>query len=104
MHDDYAAGAVAMRVSIFFGGTTVRGPTRVTDTVSAVERLLSQSLFEVAQFSCGATNFELMILVDNGDARRIIATVFKFAQAVDYQRHHLFVSHVSDYSTHISEQ
>ena len=93
-----------MRVRVFFGGAAVRGPTRVADTVSAVERLLSQDLFEVAQFSFGAPNLEVMALVDNGDAGRVIAAVLELAQAVDYQRHHLFVSDVSDYSTHISEQ
>src|SRR5207253_3951178 len=89
-----------MRVRVFFGGTAVRGPTRVADTVSAVERFLPQDFFEVAQFSFGAPNLELMALVDNGDAGRVVATVLKLTQAVDYQRHHLFVSDVSDYSTH----
>jgi hypothetical protein len=43
-----------------------------------------------------------MTLVHDSDAGRVIATIFKLAQAVDDQRHDLFVPHVSDYSTHIS--
>ena len=38
VHYDHAAGAVAVRVSVLFGGPAVRGPTRVPDAVSAVER------------------------------------------------------------------
>jgi hypothetical protein len=78
----------------------------MADTISAIERVVSQNLFEISELSFGAANLELVTLVYYGDARRIVATIFKLAQAVDDQRHHLFVSDVSDYSTHIvsSEQ
>jgi deferrochelatase/peroxidase EfeB len=46
----------------------------------------------------------VLFRIDDRNAGGIIATVFKLAQAVDDQRHHLFVPDVSDYSTHISEQ
>jgi hypothetical protein len=45
-----------------------------------------------------------MILIDDGNAGRIVTAVFELAQSVDNQRHDLFVSNVSDYSTHISKQ
>ena len=35
--DDDLAGAVAMRVRVFFGGTAVRGPAGVADAVGAVD-------------------------------------------------------------------
>src|SRR5712691_8776842 len=100
MHDDQTAGAVAMRVRVFFRGASVRGPTGVAHAVSAVEGLLPQRFFEVAQLAFGAANLQLVVFVNHGNARRIIAAVFKLAQAVDNQRHHLFLSDVSDYSTH----
>jgi hypothetical protein len=89
---------------IFFGGPAMRGPARVADTVGAVEWLLPQNFFEVAQLSFGAPNLELMAFVNNSYACRVIAAVLELAQTVDYQRHDLFVSDVSDYSTHSSER
>src|SRR5260370_31867934 len=89
-----------MRMRILFSWTAVRCPARVANAISAVERFLAQLLLEVAQFALGAANFQLMILVDDGNARRVITAVFKLAQPVDYQRHDLFVSDVSNYSTH----
>src|ERR1700752_1739915 len=57
---DHAAGAVAMRMCVLFGGTPVSGPTRVTDAVSAVERTQTNRLFEIAQLAFSATNLELV--------------------------------------------
>ena len=37
VHDDDAAGAVAMRMRILFGGAAVRGPAGVADAVGAVD-------------------------------------------------------------------
>src|SRR5712691_1293432 len=104
MHYDQTAGAVAMWVRVFFRRAAVRGPTRVAHAVSAVERFLPQRFFEVAQFAFGPADLQLVVFVNDGNARGVVAAVFKLAQAVDNQRHHLFVSDVSDYSTHVSEQ
>ena len=65
MNDDDAAGTIAMRVSVLFGGTTVRGPTRVADTVGAVDGTEPDRFFEVAQFAFGATNLEVVVFVDD---------------------------------------
>src|SRR5690349_7202781 len=66
--------------------------------------MFAQSLFEIAQLAFGSFNFEVMIFIDDGNAGRIVTAVFELAQSVDNQRHDLFVSNVSDYSTHISKQ
>ena len=39
VNDDDLAGAVAMGMRVFFGGTSVGGPASVSDAVGAVERL-----------------------------------------------------------------
>ena len=39
VHDDDAAGAVAVRMRVFLGGAAVRGPARVADAVEPVDRL-----------------------------------------------------------------
>src|SRR5712691_5559224 len=89
-----------MRVRVLFRRAAVRGPTRVTDAVSTVEGLQPQRFFEVAQLAFGAADLQLVVFVNDGNARRVIAAVFKLAQTVDDQRHHLFLSDVADYSTH----
>ena len=89
-----------MRMRVLFGRAAVRRPARVANSIGAVKRILLQSRLKIAQLSFGAANLQFIIAVNDGDARRVIATVFELPQAVDNQRHHRFVSNVSDYSTH----
>jgi len=104
MNDDHAAGAIAMRVCIFFGRTAVRGPTRVAHAVRAIDGIFSQDLFEVAQLAFGPANLQLVIFVNRGNAGGVVAAIFKLAQTLDDQGYDLFVSDVSDYSTHKSSR
>ena len=100
MNNDHAAGAVAMRMRVFFGGTAVRGPARMADAIGAVERTQPNRFFEVAQLAFSAADLEFVILVDDGDARRVVAAIFELPQTIDDQRHYLFVSDVTNNSTH----
>ena len=51
VHDDDAAGAVAVRVRVLLGGPSVRGPARVADAVHAVDRLVAdRQLSRLASF------------------------------------------------------
>src|SRR5436309_1685020 len=102
MDDDLSASAIAMRVGIFFGRTTMCGPTRVAHTVRAVDGISLQDVFEVAQLALGPANLQLVILVNRGNAGGVVAAIFKLAQTLDDQGYDLFVSDVSDYSTHKS--
>src|SRR2546423_15232046 len=99
-HDD-ATGAIAMRVCVLFSRTAVSGPTRVADAVSAVKWTQPDGLFEIAQFSFGAPNLELVVLIDHRDAGGVVAAIFEFAQSIDDERHHLFVAYVTNNSTHV---
>jgi hypothetical protein len=56
------------------------------------------------QLAFRAANLQFVILVHNRNACGIIAAIFKLSQALDDQRHDLFVADVSDYSTHISQR
>ena len=58
VHDHDLAGAVAVRMGIFFGGTSVRGPARVADAVGAVERVQADDFFQVAQLAFGAADLQ----------------------------------------------
>ena len=46
-HDD-SSRAVTVRVSILFGGTAVRGPASVANSVSTIEWLEAYDLFKIA--------------------------------------------------------
>ena len=49
-HDD-AAGAVTMGMGVLFSGAAVRGPARMPDAVSAIERIPGQNLFKILQLT-----------------------------------------------------
>ena len=102
VHDHDFAGAIAVRVRVFFGGAAVRGPARVPDAVEAVERSDANGFFKISQFARGAPNFELAVVAHDGDARRIVAAVFEALQAVEDQRDDAFRSDVSDDSAHLN--
>ena len=56
--------------------------------------------FKIAQFARGAANFELAVVADDGDARRIVAAIFEALQAVEDQRDNLLRADISDNSAH----
>ncbi len=56
--DDDAAGAVAMRMGVFFGGAAVGCPAGVADAEGAVEGMFAEDFFEIAELAGGAADFE----------------------------------------------
>jgi hypothetical protein len=100
VHDDDFAGAVAVRVGVFFGRAPVGGLTRVADAVDALERALANRFFEISQLAGGAANVELAVLGDYGDSGGIIAAIFQAAQAVQNERDDFFIPDVTNDSAH----
>ena len=99
--DDDAAGAVAMGMGVFFGGTAVRGPAGVADAESAVEGMFAQHFFEVAQLAGGAADFEQRgVGSADGDAGRVIAAVFETAQAFNDDWNNFLTADITDDSAH----
>ena len=62
VHDDDIAGAIAMRVRIFFSRTAVRGPARVAQAVCAINRRKPNDFFKIAQFSRSAANIHFAVV------------------------------------------
>ena len=60
--DDDAAGAVAMRMRVFFGRPAVRGPSRVAEAIDAGERLRLDRVFEIDQLAGAAAYFDRAVL------------------------------------------
>ncbi len=100
MDDDDLAGAVAMRMSVFFRRSAMCGPARVADAVGSLDGRFLNNLFEIAEFSGSAANFQFSVLGDYGDARGIVTAIFEFPQAFDDDRHYLLRSDVTDNSAH----
>src|SRR5258706_1979196 len=84
---------------VCFGGSAMRRPACVPDSVGAFEGRFLQHFLQIAHFPWSAADFQLAI-VDYGDARRVIAAIFELAQAFDDDRDYLFRSNVTDNSTH----
>ena len=98
--DDDLAGAVAMRVGVFFGGTAVGGPAGVADAIGAVERLQADDLFQVAQLAFGAAHLQALAVAGHRDAGRVVAAIFQAPQAVDDDRHNPLLANVSNNAAH----
>jgi hypothetical protein len=104
VHYHYSTGTIAMGVRILFGRPAVRCPASVSNSVGTVDRIQPDRFFKVSQFTFGPADFEIMFLVDNSYTSGVVTAIFKFAEAVDNQRHDLLVSDITNYSTHKSNR
>src|SRR5438045_8580562 len=108
MHDSAWPGAVAMRMGIFFGGASVRGPAGMADAVSAairsaartIDRRFLNDFFEIAKLAGCAANFQFARRIHNGNAGGIVAAVFEFAQAFNNDGHNFFWADIADNAAH----
>ena len=94
---------VGMRIS--FGRRAVRGPTCVADAGFSLDGRAAQRRNEVFQFAHSAPHFDgvgaaVVGATGDGDARRIVAAIFQFAQPRRQNRRGLPSANVSNNSTH----
>jgi len=61
------------------------------------------AFFEISQFAFSSAKLQMMLLISNSDTSRIVSAIFEFPKPVDDQRHDLFISYVTDNSTHNNE-
>ena len=83
--DDEAARAVAVRMRVLFGGPSVRRPARVPEPVRAGHRFRGQHLLEIRELAGTAADVDVAV-VDDGDARRVVAAILESSQPVDEDR------------------
>ena len=98
--DDDGSAAVAVGMGVFFGGAAVGGPASVSDAVGAVERLLADDFFEVAEFALGAADLKSVAVAADRDACRVVAAIFELAKTLDDDRDNLLFTYVSHNSAH----
>src|SRR5208282_5001714 len=100
VHHDDLAGAGAVRMSIFFSGTAVRGPTGMADAITAFKRLDADDFFQVAQLALGAAHLQLVAIAGNGDSGRVIPAVFETPQTINNDGNHFLLADVANNATH----
>ncbi len=98
---DHAAGAVAVGVGVLFRGASVRGPARVADAEGALDRMLAQNLFQVAELARSATDLKRGAgRAAHGDACRVVAAVFEAPQPLDDDGNYLLGTDITDNAAH----
>ncbi len=100
MHHHDPAGAVSMGMSILFGWPPMGGPARVPDAVRALQRMLPDHFFQVAQLSRRAAQFKPVPGGSYGDTGRVISAVFQPPQAFQDDRDDIFRADISYDSAH----
>src|SRR6476646_10692798 len=73
---NYRNAISGMRMGVALGRPPVGGPAGMTDANTAVQRLLRQPAFEIAQFAFGAQTREMAVL-ERGNTRGIVAAIFE---------------------------
>jgi hypothetical protein len=97
MHDGHLI--CCMRVRIALRRVAMRRPARVADADGAAERLFLQLVGKVDEFAFGAAAFDLAIN-QRGDARAVIAAVFKALEALHQLRGRFFFTENADDTAH----
>ena len=100
VHHDDLAGAVAMRMRVLFGRTSMCGPAGVADPISTVERAKADNLFQIAQLAFGTAHLQPFAVTGNSDAGRIIAAILQPPQAIDDDWNDLFLAYITDNAAH----
>ena len=92
-----------MRMRIVLTGFSVCRPARVTDSAAALYRkAVVCFLLEDLQPALGFYNFEVPAVRTNRESCRIITTIFQLGQTIQKDRRRLFLTYISDNSTHSS--
>ncbi len=100
--DDHdAARAVAMGVGVFFRRPAVGSPACVADAEGALHGILAEDFFKVGQLAGGAAHFEGWTRrIADGNARRVVATIFEPPQAFDDDRNDFLWSNIANNAAH----
>ncbi len=83
VNDGQHARAVGMGMRVGVVGASMRGPARVADAERAFhEAVIVDGCHQVGELSCLAQHFQRAVFVQDGNARRIVTTIFQFTQAI----------------------
>ncbi len=97
MHHGNFVRGVRMRVALF--RRAMRRPARMADADRTLQRFFFQLVFKIGQLALG-TAARNVTVGKRGDARAVIAPVFKALQPLHKQGSSLFFTDDADYSAH----
>ena len=100
MHHHDAPGAIPVGMGIFFGRPAVGCPAGMADAVGAVQRVLPDHFFQVAQLARGAAQLEWVSRAAYRDTGRVVAPVFQPPQAFNDDGDDILGANISHDSTH----
>src|SRR5699024_3426660 len=100
VNDGDLARLIGMRVSVDIRRRTVRSPARMADADMAFQLVGPDQPVQIFNAAHVLSDLQLSV-PDDGDAGRIIASVFKALESVDDHVLGVVISYVSYYSTHI---
>src|ERR1035437_5709833 len=100
VHHDDVAFAIAVRVGVFLGRAAVGGPARVADAVGAIDGVVANGFFEVAQLALGAADVEMPVIAINREARGIVSPIFQALQAFQNNRNGAMGTDITYNATH----
>ena len=69
VHDHHPPRAITVRMSVFFSGSAMRGPASMADAISAIQRLETNDLFQVAQLALGAPDLQAFAIPAHCNSR-----------------------------------
>ena len=88
-------------MSVGFGYATMCCPACVCDTNLAVEWILVELCLKLGNFSNGTTEPNGVVIIDNRDAGRIVAAIFKTPQPLDEDRNNILFGNRANDSAHL---
>ena len=100
VNDDDFAGAVAVRMRVFFSRAAMRGPAGVADAVDAIERRNANRFLEVAKLPWGAANFHLAVVPTTAMPAESYPRYSRRRRPSRIRRHNALRADISDNAAH----
>src|SRR5271168_2324771 len=100
MHHHDPAGAISVRMGVLFGWPAVRGPAGVADAIGAMQRMLPDHLFQVAQFPWSAAQFQPMSGGPYSNTGRVVSAILQPSQAFKNDRDDVLRTDITHNSAH----
>ncbi len=76
MDDDDVAFAIAVRMRVLLSWPAMRGPAGVANAVAALDWILANGLFQIAQLAGSTADTQRFVIAINRNARGVVATIF----------------------------
>jgi hypothetical protein len=73
----------------------------MADTVSAVDRIQPDGLFQVAQLAFGTAHLQPVAISGDRDSRRVIAAILEPLQTIENDWNYPLFANVTNYSAHV---